>query len=212
MTINQIWKTSLAGAVALLAACGDSTGGSGSSASGSLSFSYTGDRTGSYSASGTFKQNSTSFVKQPFAVGVRSSTVGGQGVVLVSYTPVSSATGNMLLIGIPSTAASTASYDLADENCNGTTTLCPFSLLLFDTNPDLEEDDSQVFTFTSGTLNVTSNSGSRLQGNFSGTAETLFGDSVITITNGTFDIPVRSESSLGNRVAAVRLSRAAKPE
>jgi len=209
MNTKQLWKTAIAGAAALLAACSDSTGSSGS-ASGSLGFTYGGARAGSYSASGTFKQTGSSFVKQPFAVGVSSSTTAGAALAMLSYVPVTSSTGNMVLIGIPNRASGTIALD---DNCGGNE-ICPFAAVLFGTNPDLEEDDSQIFTFTSGQVNITSNNGKRVTGTFSGTAETFLGDSVITITNGTFDMPVRSSTSLsGNRVLApVRLSHARKPE
>jgi hypothetical protein len=210
MTIKQLWKTAFAGAAALLAACSDSTGSS-NTGPGSLSFTYSGARTGSYSASGTFKQTSSSFVKQPFAVGVSSNTSGGSALAMVSYVPVTSSTGNMILLGIPNRTSGTVDLD---DSCTGTNTVCPFAAILFNTNPDLEEDDSQIFTFTSGQVNITSNTGKHVTGTFSGTAETLLGDSVITITNGTFDMPVRTQSSLsGNRVLArVPVGPARKPE
>lgn len=209
MSTTKLLKTALAGAVALLAACNDSTGGSGTGP-GSLSFNYSGDRVGGYSASGTYRPRGSSFDKVPFAVGVRSS---GSDLAVLSYQPVTSTTGNMVLLGVPGVTG-TGSYSLSEEDC-GTTGRpdCPLALLLFDTNPDLEEDDSQVFAFSSGTLTVTSIADGRMTGTFSGTAETFFADSVITITNGSFDLPLRSGGILATRAKAQRLlSRHAKPE
>ncbi|HEU4562781.1 MAG TPA: hypothetical protein VFS20_33435 [Longimicrobium sp.] len=206
MRTTKLLKTAMAGAVALLAACNDSTGGSGTGP-GSLSFSYSGDRVGSYSASGTYRPRGSSFDKVPFAVGVRSS---GSDLAVLSYQPVTSTTGDMVLLAV-SGVSQTGSYSLASDNCGSND--CPLALLLFDTNPDLEEDDSQVFAFSSGTLNVTSISSGRMTGTFSGTAETFFADSVITISNGSFDLPVRSGGVLATRSKAERqLSRHAKPE
>jgi hypothetical protein len=206
MSTTNILKTALAGTVALLAACGDSTGSSAAEA-GSLSFTYSGARAGSYRANGRFEPRTSSFVKQPFAVGARSSQAGISAVALLSYVPVTASTGHMLLMGLPDNSG-TGSYAFGDSACSAVDASdCTFALLLFDTNPDLEEDDSQAFVFTSGTVNVTSSSGGHLRGTFSGTAETFFGDSVITVTNGGFDVPVRSESSLGLDRAAARSTR-----
>lgn len=208
MRTTPLLKTALAGAVALLAACKDSTGND--VGPGSLSFTYAGDRAGTYTASGQYRPTSSSFQKQPFAVGVRAQQSGQNVLALLSYQPTTAATGNMVLFGLPNVTG-TGSYPLADNSCN--TDTCPLALLLFDTNPDLEEDNSQVFTFTSGTLNVTSSTGGRMTGSFSGTAETFFGDSVITVTGGTFDIPVRSGSFITNRALSKRTqSRHARPE
>ncbi|HET7464941.1 MAG TPA: hypothetical protein VFJ82_27100 [Longimicrobium sp.] len=212
MKTRQIMKAALAGAVALLAACGDSTGSNTATGAGSLSFTYSGARAGSYSASGEFQQNTTSFVKQPFAVGVRSQQGGVSAISIVSYLPVTSTTGHLVLLGIPEPAG-TGSVDLSGNTC---TDLCPIALIAYDTNPDLDEDASQLFGFVTGVVNITSKSNGHLRGTFSGTAENFAGDSVITITNGQFDVPIRSESSLSLDRAVARptrmLERHAKPE
>jgi hypothetical protein len=205
MTTTQILKITLAGALALLAACNDTTGNGGTD-TGSLSFTYSGARAGTYSASGRFQARSTSFAKQPFAIGARSSEAGVSEVAVLSYLPVTTSTGHMLLLGLPGNSG-TGSYSFDDSGCSGEDLDCAFALLLFDTNPDLEEDDSQVFAFTTGTVNVTSNTSGHLRGTFSGTAETFFGDSVITVTNGSFDVPVLSGSALGLDRAAARSTR-----
>jgi hypothetical protein len=213
MKTRQITRAALGAAVAFLAACGDSTGSDDTATGvGSLSYSYSGARTGSYSANGEFQQNTTSFAKQPFAVGVRSQQAGQPTILILSYLPVTSTTGHMVLLGFPEISG-TGNFDLSGANC---TSLCPVGLLLFDTNPDLEEDDSQLFGFITGTVNITSNAGGHLRGTFSGTAENFAGDSVLTITNGAFDVPVRNESSLSLNRAVARptrmLERRAKPE
>jgi len=205
MNTSTILKTALAGAVALLAACNDSTGSTRTDP-GSLSFTYTGARSGSYSVTGRYEPRTSSFAKQPFAVGARSTQVGEEAAALLSYLPVTSSTGHMLLMGLPGVTG-TGTFTFDSSACGDEPTVCPFALLLFDTNPDLEEDDSQVFSFSSGTVNVTSSTGGHLRGTFSGTAETFFGDSVITVTNGTFDVPVISPTALGLDRAAARSTR-----
>ncbi|HYH80194.1 MAG TPA: hypothetical protein VEX86_10360 [Longimicrobium sp.] len=215
MITTRILKTALAGAVAVLAACSDSTGND-NPGPGSLSFSYSGARAGGYSANGEFVGRDTTFTKQPFAVGARSRQAGQGMLGLLSYQPVTASAGTMVVMAMPEVSGS-GSFDFADESClDEDFTACPLGFVVFDTNPDLLEDEnSQFFIFSSGTVNIQSTSGGRLRGTFSGTAETLFADSTITITNGTFDVPVRSESSLGlNRAAArARLmqSRHARP-
>lgn len=214
MNTKQITRAALGAAVAILSACGDSTGSDNTAiGSGSLSFNYGGARTGSYSASGQFKQNGSLFVKQPFAVGIRSLQGGQSAIAIVSYQPVTSTTGNEIVIGIPEISG-TGTIDLSEQGCTGT--LCPLALLVFNTNPDLEEDDSKLFAVSSGTVNITSNTGGHLRGTFSGTAELFGGDSVVTITDGQFDVPVRDESSLSVTRAVERstrmMERHAKPE
>lgn len=198
-------KAALAGAVTLLAACNDSTGPDQSPDpnAGSLGFSYSGARVGSYHASGVFQRaGGGPFVKQPFATGIRNQAPGQQEMVLLSYTPVSAATGNMLLFIIPNVAG-TGSYALHTDCTDDRD--CPFAGVFFDTDPAVEEDGSEAFVFTAGTLNVTSASGGHLRGTFSGTASTLAGDAVITVTNGTFDVPVQDGAALTRVPAATRL-------
>ncbi|HET7229508.1 MAG TPA: hypothetical protein VFJ16_05865 [Longimicrobium sp.] len=212
MINRKLLKTAMAGAVALLAACGDSTGSSGSG-TGSLSFSYSGVRSGSYSATGEFKGGNSNFDGKPFAVGIRAIQPTGSVLALISYQPVTSSKGNVVVFALPNISG-TGSIDLTCASADFTT--CAFASVIFDTDVTVEEEDGQTFLFTSGTVNVTTNSGGHLRGTFSGTAENFEGDSVITITNGTFDVPVRKDSDLSLDRSVARttrlLERHAKPE
>jgi len=206
MKKNRI-AAALAAASLALAACGDGTGSS--VEPGSLSFTYTGARSGSYSATGIIRRTSdTTFAKQPFAVGAKGSLQGTSFVSVLSYRPVTAETGDMVLFDLanvtgPTTLSLSSSCDADD---------CPFAAIVFDTDPNASEDESDFYVFESGTLNVTSVSGNHLRGTFSGTATEFFGDATITVTNGTFDVPLVSPSRvpLASRAPAIQQLRAAR--
>lgn len=179
-------------AAVALAACGDSTGSTPTATSGSLSFTYTGARIGSYSAQGTFQlQNDSTIVKQSFAAGLKLVSNGQTAMGLLSYVPLNPTTGNELIVLFPGVSGA-ATIDLDPNNC---TSQCPLALLAFDTDPNASEDNSQLFFFSSGSVNVSSTSNGRMKGTFNGTAETFAGDSVITVTNGSFDVPLLNENA-----------------
>ncbi|HSU12882.1 hypothetical protein [Longimicrobium sp.] len=190
-----------------LAACGDSTGSSVDP--GSLSFTYTGARSGSYSATGAIVRTSdTTFAKQPFAVGAKGTLQGQTFVSILSYRPVTSSTGDMVLFDLANVTGPTVlSLDagcVADD--------CPFAGIAFDTDPDASEDESDFYLFDSGTLSVTAVSGGRIRGTFSGTATEFFGDATITVTNGAFDVPLVSPSRVpsASRASVATRLRAAR--
>ncbi|MFL5538464.1 MAG: hypothetical protein ACJ8J0_05700 [Longimicrobiaceae bacterium] len=182
----------LAAAAITLSACGDSTGSD--AASGSLAFSYTGARSGSYSATGSFRRTSDStFARQPFAVGAKGTENGVSFVSLLAYQPVSATTGDLALFLLPNVTGPTT-LDLS-PGCAAAE--CPLAAIIFDTDPQASEDESDVYTFESGTLAVTSVSGGRMRGTFSGTATQFFGGESVTVTGGTFDVPLVSQGFLG---------------
>jgi hypothetical protein len=181
--------TALAAATLALAGCKDSTG-SKDIASGSLAFSYTGARSGTYSASGAIHPTASGFTKQPFASGVKLTNGGQNFVGIISYVPVTASTGHEVIIIFPSTAAG-QNVPLSD-NC--VTSDCPLAIVAFETDPDLQEDNSDPFFFTAGTLHVTSVSSTRITGTFSGVAEDFDGTRTITITGGSFDVPLVDQS------------------
>lgn len=212
MRTHAILKAALTGAITLLAACNDSTG-SASADRGSLAFSYSGSMNGSYSTAGKFQRTGgASFAKQPFAVALRSTQGGQAAVQLLAYEPTSSTKGHLMLVAFPGVTG-TGTFTFDDESCNEDDS-CPFAIVAFDTNPDVEMDDSQAFIFSAGTLTVTSAADGHLRGTFSGTAESLGGDEVLTISGGTFDVPVVDQGSpVQVRAAqpAILASRRAQP-
>jgi hypothetical protein len=192
----------LAAATLALVGCKDSTGNDTPIAAGSLSFTYTGARSGSYSTSGAvLAQNGGGFVKQQFATAVRFTQPGQNSVGVIGYVPVTPSTGNEVIFAFPSSGiGQTVAFT---DNCN--TTGCALGLIVFDTNPDLQEDNSVPFFLTSGTLQVSAVTNDRITGTFSGTAEDVAGVQTITVTNGSFDLPLVDQSRFPS------LDRAAAP-
>jgi predicted small secreted protein len=182
--------TALAAATVVLAGCKDSTGSGGDIASGSLAFGYAGARSGAFSTSGGVRaQNGGGFTKEQFATAVKFTDPDGTSVAMVAYLPVTASTGHEVVFAF---ASATAGQSLAlTDDC---ITACALGIVVFDTDPDLEEDDSEAFFFTSGTLQVASVSGGRIRGTFSGTAEDLEGTRTITVSAGTFDVPLVDQS------------------
>jgi hypothetical protein len=67
--------------------------------------------------------------------------------------------------------------------------------VVFDLDPDLVQDDGRDgFSFRAGTVTITSVSGGRLRGTFSGTAQGFYDQRTITITGGSFDVPLLDQS------------------
>jgi hypothetical protein len=187
-------RTYLAAALAAVtlatAGCKDSTG-SKPVPSGSMAFSYTGARSGSYSVSGALtRQGANSFAKIPFAAGVKLSDGAQSYIGIVAYLPVTATTGHEVLFLFPRPAAG-ANLALVDECAD---TSCPLGIVAFDTNPDVDVDNSEAFAFNTGTVHVTAINSDRISGTFSGTAADIDGTHTITVTNGTFDVPLVNET------------------
>ena len=181
----------LTAATVALVGCKDSTGNNTPIASGSIAFSYTGARTGTFSTSGAvLAQNGGGFVKQQFATAVKFTDPGQSSIGIIGYLPVTAATGNEVIFAFPSSGVG---QTLAlTETC--ATAGCAIGLIVFDTNPDLQEDNSVPFFLNSGTLQVSAVSNDRITGTFSGTAADIDGETTITVTNGSFDLPLVDQS------------------
>jgi len=190
-------------AAAALAGCKDSTGNDGVG-SGSISFTYTGVRSGSYSASGEFeKLGPSTFVKKPFATGVSLSDANGNVIGILGYVPVTATTGHQAVLVLPPVSGGETLE--IDPTCE-TVTFCPLGLITFDINPDAQIDDSQGYLFTGGTVHVTSAANGRVKGTFSGTAVDVTGTQTLTVTNGSFDVPLLQESQfLAERRRALKM-------
>lgn len=187
----------LAAVMVAAAACKDTTGIAAPTA-GSLAFSYTGAVSGSYSASGLLTRHSdTSFVKKSFASALAVTNNGRPYVGMLSYAPTTGSAGNEVIFLFPSVAAGqTLTFT---ETCTSST--CSLGLIAFHSNPDLADDGSDPFYFTTGTIQVNTVSNGRIAGTFSGTAVDSLGTRTITVTGGTFDVPLRGQSAypVGNR-------------
>jgi hypothetical protein len=199
----------LAAATLAMAGCKDSTGPK-PTASGSLSLSYTGVRSGTFSASGALQRQGTSgFVKQPFAAGVKLVSGSQNYVGIVAYLPVTATTGHQVILLFPSSPAGT-NLTLTDDCAVG---VCPLGVVAFDTDPDAQVDESDPFAFSTGTLHISTISGSRISGTFSGTALDFEGTRQITVTGGTFDVPLLEENQFpaGSRSAPTTAFQRLRP-
>lgn len=184
-------KALIAAAAALsLAACGgDSTGSD--KASGSLSFSYSGARSGSYSASGKYEElNGNSFTKREFAVATTDNSSGTPAIAMLSYNPVSSTRGDLTLFAFtrPNSAGTIA---VDDDNCVSDD--CPLGLFAFNVNPDVSSTTGETYYYlTKGTISVTAISSSNVSGTFQGKAVDLDSGDTLRVTNGSFNVPIVS--------------------
>ena len=187
----------LAAALAALAACSDSTGPSGNE--GQLQFGYSGARNGSYSATGELVPSGSSagFVKQSFAAAGSTTFSGDPVIILASYAPVTSQVGDQIELILPGRTGTFAFVEGCDAND------CAEGFLGFSFDPDLGYDaNGDYFTLVSGTVTITSVSGGRVRGTFSGTAVSDASGSARTlnVSGGSFDAP------LGNGVGFDRLA------
>ena len=181
----------LAAATVALAGCKDSTAPSAPITAGSLAFTYTGARSGTFSTSGAVVAGASGgFAKQQFATAVKFTNPGQSSIGIIGYLPVTAATGNEVILAFP--ASGIGQTLTLTDTC--ATAGCAIGLILFDTNPDLNEDSSVTFFLTSGTLQVSAVTNERITGTFSGTAEDEAGVQTLTVTDGTFDLPLVDQS------------------
>lgn len=189
----------LAASLLVLAGCGDDTTGSSGEDAGELSFTYSGDVSGSFAAS---SRSVDPGIRPPapgteLAIGTRSPDANG-GVQVVGIDPAGTGrqgtTGDVVALSIPVSSGSATfrvSPTCLDEDC-------PFVLVALDT--EISANVSRVPTGTfwfmeEGTIRVTSASDERVRGTFSGTAisfdlETGEDFGTMEIRNGAFDVPV----------------------
>jgi hypothetical protein len=169
----------LAGALALVASCGDSGTGS-NNLSGSLSFTYSGAISGSFSASGTLPVV-TSLDTQQWAVGLRDDSQGE--VIVEASKPRTSTSHDVVVLFITRTTVGSSSVDCGQNTCAD---------LFFDFDADNSTGDAQQSCFlTSGTLAISTITTSRVTGTFSGTGACFDvggGSASFTVNSGTFDV------------------------
>lgn len=151
--------------------------------SGSLRFSYTGDRSGSFTAEGKMPTSGAAPTGS-YAAAHRDTDLAQMGVVAVQTT--SGPRMNQALLLFEGTG--TGSYGLG----SGCTDQCAVMYIYFDIAQGTGmTTDTRIFFAKSGTVNVTEASSKTLKGTFTGTAESFpAGDETIEIKNGTFTAPV----------------------
>lgn len=212
--LRRISALALAGSLAATAACDGDSSGSGDDTRGSLSFSYSGAVSGSFSASGKYEDLGGGDFERtsPLAVGIRyfDDAEGEDFIDLFTYRPRTSTTGDFADIFFADVSSSqTISMDL-DACLRNDFTLNPGCAVgFFGFNGDYDDPNSSNWITVTGELKVTSVSNSNLRGTFSGTLENLDTQQTITVTNGKFDVPLVDEADLPNfsRTPAPRTHR-----
>lgn len=204
--IPRIPALALAACLVAVAACDDGTTGPVDAPSGSLSFSYSGAQSGSFSATGQYGEDRTgSFEWRPFAVGLRyfDNSVNAQTIDIFGVAPRSGTRGDAVDLFIDDlTQPRALSLDLEACLLNRATLDvrdgCAVGLFAFDASP--QTGAGEIWLTRTGTLTVEAVSAGRIRGSFSGTLVNE-DDDVITVSGGTFDVPVV------NRDDVSRLSR-----
>lgn len=180
-----------AAAVLALAACGDSTGSGG--AAGTVSYTYTGSRNGSYSAHGTFGVSAGTFIRREFAVATMFNT-GTDALGIVAYHPVSTSHADVALITIPHPSGP-GSWQVSFNGCQLD---CAELGFVFNLNGLAAGSEAETtYYMDHGTVTLTSLSATHAEGTFQGIAVNFSGaaDSIV-ITNGKFSVPISAEASV----------------
>jgi len=167
----------------VLPAC-DGSSGSDLDLRGSVTFGYTGDRTGQFRA----ESDGRSAILGETAAALRSEPPAEPGIVVMGIDQgTGSDEGDLLMLTLPLLGGP---RDLpVDEFCESQD--CVGGTLLLDVGV---ESDAGFFSLVSGTVRVTALSDSRMRGTFTGVARDEFSDAEITVTDGAFDVPlVRSD-------------------
>lgn len=168
-------------ALALLAGCKDSTG---SSTHDRVSFTYSGSRSGSFSASGPVPSTNA-----PWANAFAGASSASDGYTVSAYAPSTATVGSRLVL-LTDQAGGIGTYS-SDCSDIGPTDRCFFGVVKFDWDGSAPPGTSNGVTFGTEhvTLNITSLTATRMKGTFSGTF--VNGSQRITIPDGTFDVPVK---------------------
>jgi hypothetical protein len=171
--------------LATLASCSDSSGPSGFN--GTVSFTYSGATTGSFSASGGIPSGAPE--TEEWAVGFRSDEE--QLVGATAIVPRSSTKHDFFFLQLPrlTVGSSTITDNCTAENC---------AAVVVDLNVDNTSGDSDFFCgLTQGTITITSISSTRVEGTFNGTGEcitTAPNAVAFAITNGSFNVALVSDT------------------
>ncbi len=199
---TALLAVALAAAAVSLTGCRDSTGSDGT-ASGWMTFSFAGARSGTFSTNGAIRRrDETQLVEKPFAAGYeyvsQNPLFQGPVIEIMAYAPVTKSKGTQVFFLLP---AVTAGQTL-DLNCDFYTPVCIPGHVVFDADLNRPSDGSDGFSFYAGTITITSVSGGRLRGTFSATGYGYHDQRTITVTGGSFDVPLLDQSHYyGDRAA-----------
>lgn len=168
---------------------------------GSLSFTYSGAESGAFAAVGPLDPNED-LPTSDGAAGVR---FGSESLLLVTAVQMrGTANANVIQLALPNITAP-RTFNLDDDQCltSPAAFACPFIFMGIDVpiqsmgGPDVTAPPDGLYIFSTGTITVTAVSATRITGTFQGSAESLDLDlsatpRVVVVTNGTFDVPIRS--------------------
>ncbi len=175
-------------------ACGDDGPTANTNLSGSMSFTYSGAGGGTFNASGAAPTVAASIGNQSFAAGVRDDAESAIGIFGVRAR--GGGRYDNVIVAIDRMTVGTVSVEAgcdpdAGESCSG---------IVFLTNVSEADQDFDFFCVaTTGSLAITSINNSRVIGTFTGSGECFNANAVtssFTITNGTFDVALLTESQL----------------
>lgn len=162
---------------------------------GALSFTYTGGGGGTHSANGDFTTiTSTNLYTAPWAYGVRSDAEVVVGVV--SNQPRTLTTHDLTVIAINRLTPGTASFS---ATCDPDVETACTGMVFYRGQSNTFATYEFFCILTSGTVNLSALSATRAQGTFSGSGfcfDSADNSQPFTVTGGTFDVAVLSESQL----------------
>lgn len=179
--------TAMAAASMLATAACESATNSDEAGEGSLSFSYTGEVTGSFSATGGYdrlRPNASNW-----AVGNRGTLETGEAAVGI-YARADRAADDLvddflLLVQEPRVGTFTCTEATADT--------CPIAAFLILGTSPTSEDSEAIYASVSGTVNITTINEDRATGNFVLTMEPFTLEEAVDsvqVTSGTFNVPL----------------------
>lgn len=142
-----------------------------------VSFTYAGDRNGSYTTTGFIPDVRTGTLWTTKWATAGNFSSGTQGFTGVSASLPTSTGNQRLEISFP--YAVTGTFPLSKAN---------FDALIFDFNNGVS--NGQIYFFNPGTVTVTSATADRVVGTFSGTAIDSVANKTIVVTNGSFDVHI----------------------
>lgn len=171
--------------------CGsDSTGPGGDEGlSGSMSFTYSGALSGTFSANGKFTGNLESSLNAgSLTIGFRHPENGLFGVN--GYDITSGTRGNMAVMVFEGTEKGRYTPGVPSECEPRCATVMLYFNLDMGGGAQTPGSETRTFYFETGELNVTELDSKVVKGTFSGTAVEFLGTAELTITNGTFSAPI----------------------
>ncbi|HET6228808.1 MAG TPA: hypothetical protein VFE05_01950 [Longimicrobiaceae bacterium] len=166
---------------------------------GTMAFGFTGTSTGTFSAAGTYHASDPSRFGKEFAAAAREPNATHPYVSVVAIKPTGGNLADGTALLLPNVTAP-GSFQFT-ASCSPSTAVGTCAVGIYDRAgtfiPGTPTPNEEIYTFTSGTLEITSVDGARIVGTFTGTATVLGSNpaKTLTVTGGHFDVPLVSASS-----------------